>query len=69
MSCGIGCRRGSDPELLWLWCRLTATALIRPLVWEPPYAVGETLKSFLKKKKEEEEIETLKNGQSIASLS
>ena len=21
-----------------LWCRLATTALIRPLVWEPPYA-------------------------------
>ena len=40
MSCGVGCRRGLDPELLWLWCRLVATALIRPLAWEPPYAVG-----------------------------
>ena len=25
---------------LWLWCRLAATALIRPLAWEPPYAAG-----------------------------
>ena len=30
MSCGVGCRRGSDRTLLWLWCRLTATALIWP---------------------------------------
>ena len=36
---GVGCRHGSDPELLWLWFRLVATALIRPLAWEPPYAV------------------------------
>ena len=21
MSCGVGCRRGSDPEVLWLWRR------------------------------------------------
>ena len=28
VSCGVGCRCGSDPELLWLWCRLEATALI-----------------------------------------
>ena len=21
MSCGVCCRRGSDPALLWLWCR------------------------------------------------
>ena len=40
MSCGVGRRRGLDPELLWLWCRLAATALIRPLAWEPPYAEG-----------------------------
>ena len=25
-----------DPALLWLWCRLVATALIQPLAWEPP---------------------------------
>ena len=29
-----------DPALLWLWCRLAAVAPIRPLAWEPPYAVG-----------------------------
>src|SRR5512135_1808292 len=34
MSCGVGCRRGSDPALLWLWCRPVATAPIRPLAWE-----------------------------------
>ena len=26
--------------LLWLWCRPVATAPIRPITWEPPYAVG-----------------------------
>ena len=30
MSCGVGCKCGSDPTLLWLWCRPTAVALIRP---------------------------------------
>ena len=35
-----GHRRGSDPTLLWLWHRPVATALIRPLAWEPPYATG-----------------------------
>ena len=40
MSCGVGRRRGSDPMLLWLWCRLAATAPIRPLAWEPLYAAG-----------------------------
>ena len=28
VSCGVGCRRGSDPTLLWLWHR---PALIQPL--------------------------------------
>ena len=40
MSCGVGCRRGSDPTLLWLWRRPVATAPIQPLAWEPPYAAG-----------------------------
>ncbi len=30
----------NDPALLWLWRRLVATAPIRPLAWEPPYAAG-----------------------------
>ena len=54
MSRGVGCRRGLDPGLLWLWRRLAATALIRPLAWEPPYAVGaaqEMAKRQKKKKK------------------
>ncbi len=29
-----------DPELLWLWCRPVATAPIRLLAWELPYAMG-----------------------------
>ena len=40
MSCGVGCRRGSDPALLWLWRRPVAPAPIRPLAWDPPYAAG-----------------------------
>ena len=40
MSCGVACRRGSDPALLWLWRRPVATAPIQPLAWEPPYAAG-----------------------------
>ena len=43
VSCGVGGRRGSDPVLLWLWHRPAATALIRPLAWEPPYVVGVAL--------------------------
>ena len=43
MSCGVGHRRGSDTALLWLWHRPAATALIRPLAWEPPCAAGAAL--------------------------
>ena len=45
MSCGVGCRYGSDPTLLWLWYRPAATPSIRPLAWEIPYAMGVALKS------------------------
>ena len=51
MSCGVGHRCGSDPLLLWLWCRPAASALIGPLAWEPPYAAGAALKRPKKKKK------------------
>ena len=50
MSCGVGCRRGSDPALLWLWCRQVATAPIGPLAWEPPYAAGWALEKAKKTK-------------------
>ena len=43
MSCGVGCRHGLDPTLLWLWHRLAARALIKPLARESPYAVGAAL--------------------------
>ena len=44
MSCGLGRKGGLDPELLWLWLWSAAIALIQPLAWEPPYAVGMALK-------------------------
>ena len=43
VSCGVGHRRSSDSMLLWLWCRLAVIALIRPLAWEAPYAMGAAL--------------------------
>ena len=33
-----------DPALLWLWCRPAAAALIGPLAWKLPYAMGVALK-------------------------
>ena len=41
-------RLGSDPMLLWLWYRPAAVAPIRPLAWEPPYAMCAALKSKIK---------------------
>ena len=44
MNSGVGHRCGSDMGLLWLGCRPTAIALIRPLAWEPLYDAGAALK-------------------------
>ena len=44
VSYGVGHRR--HPNLVWLlpWCKSAVTALIQPLAWESPYAVGVDLK-------------------------
>jgi len=47
MSCGVGHRRSSNLALLWP----AATAPIRPLAWEPPYATGVALKRQKEKRK------------------
>ena len=48
MSCGVGCRSGSDPAVLWH--SPAAVAPIRPLGWDPyPYAVGAALKGKINK--------------------
>ena len=52
MSCGVGCSLGSDPELLWLWRKPAAAAPIRPLAWEPPFAVGAALEKTKDKNKQ-----------------
>ena len=56
MSCGVGQRCGSDPALLWLWRRPAAVALIQPLAWELPYAVGVALKEQNKTKQNKTKI-------------
>ena len=43
VNCGVGCRRGQDPRLLWH--RLAATASIRPPAWEHPCATAAALKT------------------------
>ena len=40
-----------DLALRWLWRRLAATVPIRPLAWEPPYAVSAALKRTKDKKR------------------
>ena len=44
VSSRVGCRPGSNPTLLWLWCRLAAVASIWPLAWELPSAMCAALK-------------------------
>ena len=39
--------------MLWLRHRLAATALIQPLAWELPYALGAALRRQKKKKKKQ----------------
>ena len=67
MSCDVGHRHGSDLTLLWLWCRLAATAPIGPLAWEPPYALDMAIKRKRKKEKEKRGKRTGK-GKAICSL-
>ena len=56
MRCGVGRRHSSGPVLLWLWCRLAATAPIQSKAWEPPYAASAALKKKKKKRKEKQFI-------------
>ena len=49
-SYGVGCRRGSDLVLLWLWHRPVATVLIQPLAWEPPCAKSVALEKTKRQK-------------------
>ena len=51
LPCDVGRRRGLDLALLWLWRKLAATTLIRPLAWEPPYATGVAVEKTKKKKR------------------
>ena len=58
MSCGVGCSFGLDPALLWLWRRLAATAPIRTLAWEPPYAMGAGLEKAKKKSQKKKKTQS-----------
>ena len=69
MSHGVGHRLSSDLVLLWLWRRPGATTLIRPLAWEPPYAVAAALKrqKTKKPKKKKKKTKTNKNIRRVLS--
>ena len=60
MSCGVGRRHASDPVLLWLWCRLVATAPIRPLAWEPPCAAGAALDKAKRQQQQQQQKKIFK---------
>ena len=53
VSRGVGRRCSLDPTLLWLWCGPVAIAPIRPLAWEPPYALGAALEKAKRQKQNE----------------
>ena len=47
----LGSRVAVALALLWLWPRPETTAPIRPLAWEPPYAMGAALEMAKRQKK------------------
>ena len=51
MNYGVYRRCGLNLSLLWLWYRPAATAPIRPLAWEPPYAVDVAVEKAKRPKK------------------
>ena len=52
----------------WLWCRPVATALIRPLAWEPPYALGAALKKKKRKKQKKKKKKTTTKKKSLVNV-
>ena len=66
MRSGVSGRYGLDLTWLWLWLWLAATAPIRPLAWEPPYATGAALKR--QKKKKDDNIKYLSRYEENSAL-
>ena len=56
-KCSKDYRCGSDPVLLWPWCRLAVAALVLPLAWKLPYVASTAVKR--KEKKQEEILEDI----------
>ena len=44
-----------DQALLWLWRRPVATAPIRSLTWEPPYAAGVALEMAKRQQQQQQQ--------------
>ena len=65
MSCGVGCRCGSDPELLWLWRRPVAMAPIRLLAWETSTCRRGGLRNSKKTKKKKKSVDRRNPTQTI----
>ena len=61
VSSGVGRRCGSDPALLWLWCRPMATALIRP----PSLGTSMCHSVALKKKKKRKKRKKKKDNEPL----
>ena len=57
LRCGAGCRRGSDPALLW--SRSAAAVPIQPLAWELPNAESADLKSKKTNKQTKNNMENI----------
>ena len=62
MCYGVGGRHGSDPTLLWLWCRPAAVPPIQSLAREFPCGSGTALK---RQKQEKEKKEREKKIQDL----
>jgi len=54
-----------DLALLWLWCRLVAIALIRPLVWELLCALDTALNS---QKQQQQQQKTLSRSSHCSTV-
>ena len=59
-----------DPVLLWLWRMLVATAPVRPLAWESPYATGAALEKGQEDQKKKIQLVSMRmQVQALALLS
>ena len=65
MSCGVGWRRGADPELLWLLCRPAGEAQNFPRAWNRRMLSVKTKKKKKTKKEINQSIKIKEIGKSL----